>query len=165
MKSYGIALTIGGLLLAVVALVMGSTVPQEVPYSIDLPTLTRTQEMHNLPRAQIQLLTFIGGCTFFLGGLLLLAANAIEQAVRDRVTVRLPEPSAGEPPLPEDAQPVVVALSAEEIERRREDAAIAAAERQALIEQGNRGERQAMVLAFVAIGITVLALLYSHFMR
>lgn len=163
MKSYGIALSIAGFLLVVVAFAMGSTVPQEVPYSIDLPTLTRTQEMHNLPRAQTQLLVFIGGCTCFLGGLLLLAAGAIEQAIGARMIVDFVEPAAVRAASAEEAEPVAAALSVEEIERRREEAAVAAAERQALIEQGNRGERQATILAFVAIGITIVLVLYSQF--
>ncbi len=71
MKGYGIAMGIAGFLLAIGALLMGSTVAQEVPYSVDLPSLTRTQEMHNLPKAQLQLLLFLGGCALFVGGIIM----------------------------------------------------------------------------------------------
>lgn len=115
MKVWGVVLTICGVLFAIGALLMGSTVPQEVPYSIDLPSLTRTQEMHNLPRAQLQMLMYIGGCTLFVGGLLLIAAAQIEQAVSGRWGSPTPvDTVVADAPAVVTPAPLVPALSPEE---------------------------------------------------
>lgn len=147
MKGWGTVLIIAGILLALVAVIMGSTVEQEVPYSIGLSTLTRMQEMHNLPRAQQQLLTFMGGCTLFLGGLILSAAAQIERVLATPVV------EAAVPFVVPVERPVAPELSAEEL-----------AEQEYVADQAREADRRfttivfGCVLAFAAVllGYSVL---------
>lgn len=116
MKGWGTVLIIAGILLATIAVIMGSTVEQEVPYNIGLSTLTRMQEMHNLPRAQQQLLTFMGGCTLFLGGLILSAAAQIERVLATPVR------EAAVPFVPPVERPVAPKLSPQELAEQEYEA-------------------------------------------
>jgi|GEM_PF-6211623 len=153
MKGYGIGMAIAGLLLAVGALLMGSTVAQEVPYSVDLPSLTRTEQMHNLPKAQLQLLLFMGGCALFLGGTIMGSLAQLEESVVRRFSVRTEAPILesqlqpdAEAPLPIDPE----VLAAQE------------AARQEWAEQGKKSERVMTIGAFVVIALVGLAVFVAN---
>lgn len=153
MKGYGIGLAIVGVLLAIAALIMGSTVPQEVPYSVDFPSLTRTQEMHNLPRAQLQLLLFVGGCALFVGGVILGAIGQIETVLlgQDKPADSETTDAAPVPPQP-------VELTAEET------AAQAAAEEQSRLDQERWAEQSRVAEKRFIIGAVVLVMAFLAFM-
>lgn len=82
MKGWGIALAIGGLLLALAAAFLfdttaTSSVPSPLGYGI-----TNTTTVHNIGLMQQQELLFVGGCALFLAGVILGAAGEISDAMR-----------------------------------------------------------------------------------
>lgn len=153
MKNWGLGVAIAGVLLAIGALIMGSTVPQEVPYSVDLPSLTRTENMHNLPKAQLQLLLFMGGCALFLGGIILGAVGQLEETLTRRVDVL---PQAGESSSvsePEDIAAAVIdpeTLAAQEAARRE------------WVEDSKKYEKQMMIGAFALIALVGILVIVAN---
>ncbi|MGT2515618.1 hypothetical protein ACVOMT_16540 [Sphingomonas panni] len=109
--------------------------------------------MHNLPKAQLQLLLFIGGCALFVGGIILGVAGQLEETL-----ARLPGRS---PPLDDAAAaselPAVATASADP-----EVLAAQEAERQAWVEDSKAYERKMMIGAFALIAIVGILVMVAN---
>lgn len=88
MKIAGIWLIVAGVALALISFFLSTTVSSEVPYSLYGTALTRTADVVNIGKLQVQTLTFASGGLLFLAGAIFTAAGAILERMDAFVAAR-----------------------------------------------------------------------------